>query len=115
MKGMTTVVVIAALTGCAMSNSVQKLGPDTYSVTAAASPIRGGSAAAEGMALEDANKHCADMGKEILVTNTSSRNLNAVGAGSASVTFRCLAKGDRDLHRPNYQAAPKVIIEDARK
>ena len=33
---------IAALSACAMSSGVMKLGPDTYSISVAASPVRGG-------------------------------------------------------------------------
>jgi hypothetical protein len=108
-------LLTVALTGCAMSNGIQKMGPDTYSVSAIAAPIRGGAAGAEITALEDANRFCASQGKEIMVKNTSSRAMNAVGAGSAMITFQCLAGGDRGLTRPTYQSAPDVVIQDNRR
>jgi len=69
-----------------------KMGPDTYTVSAAAAPARGGSSEARKIALTAANEHCAQMGKEILVTNVDTATTNIYGAGSAEVTFRCLAK-----------------------
>ncbi|OWW22321.1 hypothetical protein [Noviherbaspirillum denitrificans] len=83
--------------------------------SASASPVRGGTAGAEARAVAEADKLCAEQVKEIMVTNTQSSLANAAGAGSASVTLRCLAQGDRELQRPDYRSAPNVIIQDARK
>lgn len=110
-----TTMATAVLAGCAFSGSVQKLGPDTYSVGGIGSPMCGGSACAQSAALEQANKHCESLGKEILVTNTSGGVSTGMGHGNAKVTFRCLAKNDRELQRPDYQPAANVIIQDNRK
>lgn len=83
--------------------------------SASASPVRGGAAEAEARAVAEGNKFCAEQDKEIMVTNTQSSRANAAGAGSASVAFRCLAQGDRELQRPVYRSAPNVIIQYARK
>lgn len=115
MRSTLLVLLAPVLAACAMSQGVQKMGPDTYMVSAIAAPIRGGASGAELQAVADANTHCAAMGKEIMVTNTSSSDLNRVGAGQATVTFRCLATGDRDLRRPNYEAVPTAIIKDTRR
>lgn len=108
-------LLTVALTGCAMSNGIQKMGPDTYSVSAMAAPMRGGASGAEIKALESANEFCATQGREIMVKNTSSRTVNGAGAGTAMITFQCLAGGDRGLTRPTYQSAPDVVIQDNRK
>ena len=92
-----------------------KMGPDTYRVTGMASPVRGGSAGAQTLALEEANKYCASVNKEILVTNVGQRDLNIRGGGSSDVTFRCLDKNDKDLYRPTYESAPHMIIQDGRR
>lgn len=92
-----------------------KMGPDTYRVTTIAAPLRGGSAGAQTLALEEANKYCTGMDKEIFVTNVGHRDLNNAGAGSSDVTFRCLDKNDKDLYRPNYESAPRMIIQDGRR
>lgn len=105
-------IVVALLTGCASTTDVMKMGPETYRVSAAASPARGGPAGAQGMALEAANKYCTKDSKEILVVNTATFH----GAGSSEVTFRCLDKGDPELQqRPDYRKTPDVLIEDSRK
>ncbi len=80
------------LAGCAQSSGVLKMGPDTYTISAAAAPARGGSSEARKIALAEANQHCTQMGKEILVTNIGTATTNLYGAGSAEVTFRCVAR-----------------------
>jgi hypothetical protein len=88
------------LMACATSSGVQKLGPDTFTVSSAAAPARGGEA--RRIALDEANEYCAQEAKEILVMNIHTSTTNAFGAGSADVTFRCLTKGDSELRRPDY-------------
>ena len=115
---MSKVIAFSAaifLTACAQSSGVLKMGPDTYSVSAAAAPARGGYSEARKLALADANQFCAQMGKEILVTNVGTATTNVYGAGSADITFRCLSKGDPELQRPEYRKAPDTVIEDRRK
>lgn len=109
------VLAALVLAGCAFSNSVQKIGPDTYSVGAVGSPMCGGSACAETAALKEANQFCDAQGKEILVTNTSGGTATNMGHGKSNVIFRCLAKNDRELERPNLRAVPDVVIRDERR
>jgi hypothetical protein len=113
---MRTIVVLSsvALCACAMSSGVLKMGPDTYTLTVAASPVRGGVVGAKQLALEEASKYCSAAGEEILVTNTSGETTNARGAGSMDITFRCLAAGDPDLQRPDYRVPATTVIEDRR-
>lgn len=102
-------LVSLVLVGCASSSGVQKVGPDTYTVSSATDGYTGREAGARKRALEEANAHCAGMGREIMVTS-----LNAAGTwnrGNAAVTFRCLAKGDPDLHRPDLEPAPTAVIQ----
>lgn len=103
------------MTGCAMTYDVAKLGPDTYTVSTAASPARGGAAGARSMAINAASDYCRKMDREVMVTNLNGHTTNLYGAGSTDVVFRCLAPGDPDLHRPDYQQPPSVIIQDQRK
>jgi hypothetical protein len=111
---MRLVLLPLLLVGCSMSSGVLKMGPDTYSLSVAASPAGGGVVGARQIALTGAEKYCSDTGKEILVTNTSSRVTTAAGAGAVDVTFRCLLRGDPDLVRPDYQRPPDTVIEDRR-
>jgi len=111
----TLLAALLAIGGCAMSSGVQKLGPDTYSVSASAAPVRGGYSEARRIALEDANKYCSHIGREIVVTNVDTATTNVHGAGSADITFRCLLPGDPQLRRPEYRRAPDTVIEDRRR
>lgn len=110
-----TVLLLATLVGCAQSSGVLKLGPDTYTTSAAAAPARGGSSEARKLALIEANEYCTQLGKEILVTNIGTATTNLYGAGKAEVTFRCLTKSDPELQRPEFRQAPDVTIEDRRR
>ena len=101
------------MAACTRSSGVLKLGPDTYTTSTAASPIRGGSGEARRIALSEANEYCGQLGKEIFVTNF--RTSFQEGAGKAEVTFHCLSKGDPGLQRPDYRQTPDVTIEDHRK
>ena len=99
---------------CASSSGIQRLGPDTFTVSTAAAPARGGKSGAKKMALEEANRYCTRMNKEILVTSIRAETTNYAGAGTSDITLQCLAKGDPDLQRPEYRRAPDTIIEDRR-
>lgn len=103
-----------AVAGCASSSGVLKLGPDTYSVSAVAPPGEGGRTGAQRIALTEANQHCAQQSREILVTNMAGSS-DPMGRGGFQVTFRCLSKGDPELMRPDFQRPADVRIEDARK
>ena len=113
------IILILALSllvfsGCVQSSGVLKVGPDTYTVSAYAAPVRGGESGARKSALTEANQHCFSVGKEILVSNISSSPLTHFRGGTVEVTFVCLAKDDPELQRPKFRKAPSVIIEDRR-
>ncbi len=114
MYKLTLVLVPVILTACAQSSGALKMGPDTYSLSVHAAPARGGEAGARKLALSEADAKCAGEGKELLVTNISSGRSTHLPGGTVEVTFQCLAKGDSDLQRPMYRAAPATVIEDRR-
>ena len=115
MNKLTFLSALLLFTACAQSSGVLKMGPDTYSVSAAAAPARGGYSEARKLALTEANQYCDQQGKEILVINVGTGTTNIHGAGSADITFRCLSKGDPELQRPEYRKSPDTVIEDRRK
>ncbi len=115
MKSKVACLLAIALCACAQSSGVLKMGPDTYSVSVHAAPARGGQVGARNIALTDAGNYCTGMGKEILVTNTSSGASSHFPGGTVEITFRCLSKGDPDLQRPDYRSVPTTVIEDRRK
>jgi hypothetical protein len=77
--------------------------------------MSGGPSEARRIALTEANEHCGQLGKEIMVTNIGTTITNVHGTGKAEVTFRCLAKDDPTLRRPEIRQVPDVTIEDRRK
>jgi hypothetical protein len=111
MDRLAATIVVLALTSCADSDKPVALGPDTFSVSALAANSRGGIAGARTIATREAGQHCQSRGQQILVTNIETGTSSNGGLGTATVTFRCLAEGDPELRRPNYQRAPDVIVE----
>lgn len=111
---LTVPVVLAsliALGGCAVTNAPQPVGPDTYMISSVAAMERGGQSGAKSFAVADAGAYCRTMGKDVLVENMASHQANVYGAGSAEVIFRCLAKEDPEMKRPNFQRSPDVVLE----
>jgi len=106
--------VLAALTACASSTEIVPVGPDTYTVSASAMSERGGAAGARIRAIQEAGRYCTNIGRELLVTNITTRTSNLFGDGSSDVIFRCLPQGDPDLRRPDVRPPPNVVIEDRR-
>jgi hypothetical protein len=113
-RALVASAVLTFLTSCAATYDVAKMGPDTYSVSAQASPARGGASGSRSMALNKATDYCQGMGREMLVKNISGHTTNIYGAGGVDVTFQCLVAGDPELRRPDYQRPPDVVIQDRR-
>lgn len=89
-----TVIVSCAcalVVACTHTSGIQRVGPETYSMSVVASPARGGATAAKRIALEKANDFCASNGRVILVTEMDSGTANLHGDGNAEVTFKCVA------------------------
>ncbi len=88
------VAAVVLLGACSSTSRVLEVGPDTYSVSAWAQPVRGGTGAANSEALEQANAHCRSLGKYIEVVETSRGTADSfIGYGlpAADVVFRCVA------------------------
>lgn len=90
MKTILIVVLAALVTGCASSSGVLKMNADTYSVTASASPGRGGAGAAKKMAYDEAIAECAKQSKEFLVVSeNATRPSWTDGMHTVELNFRC--------------------------
>jgi hypothetical protein len=113
MKNFTILAAAAALTACASNSGALKIGPDTYTVTASRDFIAGGAPGAQSSALREANRQCESMGREVMVTDTAAGFQRP--HSTYRVTFRCLAKDDPTLKRPDLEPAPNIVIEDRRK
>ena len=91
-----------------VSTGPQPLGPDTWLI--ARSRDRGGVVAAEAATLTEANAHCRESNRDVLVlTREPGRG------GSFTLTFRCLRPGDPDLRRPVVEATPNRITEQRQR
>ena len=97
-----------------MSSGVLRMGPTP--IRQPSPPRRrGGEIGAKQMAIAESSNYCTGLGREILVTNTSSKQASNVGAGSVDITFQCLARGDPGIRRPVYEKPPTAVIQDQRQ
>lgn len=78
------------LMGCASSSGVFKTGPDTYQINSSAITSFGGSGTANGSAMRQATKTCAQQGKQVEVLNQ--QNDSQFTGASVNITFRCVPK-----------------------
>lgn len=87
----TRIVLLALISvvgSCAWQSEALKVGDNTWQVSANASPARGGITGARGMALKNANRQCASLGKSIEVVNIEAEDAFPAN-GVATVTFKC--------------------------
>ena len=102
---MRVMLLIAALIfsillfGCATSTGIIPAGPDTYTITTNARLGLGGGEAIK-RAVQDANAYCASSGKKMKTVRTPRLSLRKNFADddipTYTITFRCLATGDKD-------------------
>jgi hypothetical protein len=100
-------IILATLAGCATTSGVMELEGGAYMISARAAPARGGTAGANAVAYEEAQKFCAAKGGRPIVLDSKERDVyqsssgaswNAYGgsagggtfaAGTANLRFRC--------------------------
>ena len=109
MKYICFAAVMISLTGCVNSSGVLPMGPDTYSISVHAAPVRG-QAGAKKAALTEANQYCLNQGKTILVKNMDHSTFSSLQGDDISIIFQCLSVGDSGLQRPNYQSPADVNV-----
>ena len=112
MKKFSYVALILLLSGCAQSSSVLKMGPDTYTVSMHAAPVRGGETGAKSLAIREATQFCSSNKKELLIKRMDVRRSSHLPGGTADIIFRCLNSNDSEYLRPNYQKEPDIIIKN---
>ncbi len=106
-----TILLTTLLSGCIQSSGTLPLGPDTYTLSVHAAPVRG-AAGARKAALTEASEFCQSQKKDLMVTNIASGSSGSLPGDNVDITFRCLRYGDADLHRPVYESAPTAIIQN---
>lgn len=86
MKTKTGLSVYAVLLTACATSSVRTVGPDTYSLSATrcglCQPV-------SAYVTDQAGQFCQSKGKQVVVTNISSNNLQPMFPGSATITFSC--------------------------
>lgn len=100
-------VAMALLSGCAVTSGVMEAENGTYLISARAAPIRGGTAGANAVAYNDAQKFCSGNGKRAVVMAAQERDVyqssmgaswgttggfaggGTFAAGNANLRFRC--------------------------
>lgn len=97
-------LALCLLTGCAVTSGVMEAENGTYIISARAAPIRGGTAGANAVAYEDAQKFCGSKGMRAIVMTAQERDVyqSAVGASwnrsGGSAWGGTFAAGNADLH-----------------
>jgi nitrous oxide reductase accessory protein NosL len=96
-------IALMSLSACATTSGVMEAEGGTYIISARASPARGGTAGANAIAYEEAQKFCAGKGGRAVVIAASERDVyqsssgaswNAYGGGGGAGTF---AAGNANL------------------
>ena len=103
--------VVAFLVGCGSVSPVVLTGQDTFMVESHGVAGNGSSATEKIKAYQAAAAHCSAIGKEFQPLSTNQTEAGWGKPPAAEVHFRCLAKGDPELSRPNMQPGANVIIE----
>jgi hypothetical protein len=103
--------ILMLVTGCAMTSGVMEAEDGTYLISARAAPIRGGTAGANAVAYQDAQKFCAGQAKRAVVVTAAERDVyqssfgaswgasggsaggGTFAAGNANLRFRCVPPG----------------------
>jgi hypothetical protein len=102
---------VALLVACGSVSQVVSTGQDTFMVESHGVAGNGSSATEKVKAYQAATAHCSALGKEFQPLSTNQTEPGWGKPPAAEVHFRCLAKSDPELGRPNMQPGASVIIE----
>ena len=117
MKIIIMLAATLALTACANSSGVVKIGPDTFTISTSASPGKGGIPAAKRIAYQEAGEECARRGGlEVLALSEKTASPTwTEGMASMELNFRCLRSDDPEFQRQRLQSSPDRIIENRQR
>lgn len=94
MKLLICIVSALTLTACATSSGVLKTGPDSFSITTAASHGAGGIPAARQSAYEQGSAACKAQGLELLTVKEDTKPTTwSDGMARVSLDFKCQRTG----------------------
>ena len=82
-------VVVLLLSACTTTSDIVTLSDNSYQVSSLACPACGGTSKSQNLAREKANDFCAVKGEVAIIDNLDNETVNAYGAGSTAMNFRC--------------------------
>ena len=113
-KYVITLAIAVAITACASSSGVIKVGPDTFTISTSASPGKGGVPAAKRIAYQEAADECTRRGglEVFALSEKTASPTWTEGMASMELNFRCLRTDDPEFTRQRMGRAPDRIIEN---
>jgi len=97
---LAAVLIAAAVVVAACAHSgVVSTGPDAYMIANSEWGFTSGSYQ-KAEALKEASAYCKSLGKEMLITSTSQKDVSWGKTPAAEVQFRCLPPADPELRQP---------------
>lgn len=105
--------VLVAMAGCASYTGVVPMGRDTYLIAKQQATGFPGLGTMKAEIIGEASRHCADLGKELMIVSTQETQPPYVLGNypRSEITFMCLAAGDPELQRPKLRKTPDTVIE----
>ena len=110
MKTYTIILVFLFIPGCMTTSDVQSNGDGTYRISSAACPACGGISKSQELAMAEASQFCESQGLMMVSEGLENRNLNAVGAGSSFLEFRCSDILNDDIMVACYEEGRMELI-----
>jgi hypothetical protein len=77
------------LNACTTTSDIVTLSDNSYQLSSLACPACGGTSKSQSLAREKANNFCAAKGEVAIIDNLDNETVNAFGAGSTALNFRC--------------------------
>lgn len=90
------------LNACTTTSDIVTLSDNSYQVSSLACPACGGTSKSQSLAQEKANDFCAAKGEVAIIDNLDNETVNAYGAGSTAVNFRCGQANSQDSVQECY-------------
>jgi hypothetical protein len=82
-------VILLLLNACTTTSDIVTLSDNSYQVSSLACPACGGTSKSQNLARKKANDFCAAKGEIAIIDNLDNETVNAYGAGSTAMNFRC--------------------------
>ncbi|MCS5593688.1 MAG: hypothetical protein NZ730_03855 [Porticoccaceae bacterium] len=84
-----SIALLLTLSACTTTSDIVTLSNNSYQVSSLACPACGGISKSQNLAREKANDFCAAKGEVAIIDNLDNETVNAYGAGSTAMNFRC--------------------------